>query len=328
MNGNSSGFLEKFSWGAVIAGIATFFALFFGFPEYIFNLRPQMEKAIGTSTISFIEGAITASVVAIIVLKLLGSRGKESQHQERKKRSEEKALDPRFTHLTIHYSQRTDTPEVMYPARPRLVVYYEKKKGYWVPTWLEPYIKQHKLNWHTHDGEKALRTWLKKEKIEPHETDPSPEDLDLENLLEIDRLSVESKESVGKLPKSITDMSIVKTPSLFDRNKLIEVYSPIHAMIVRINKKIPRETALQGGLIGQWVEASLIDFDSIREVFNQHNDKLRKRDFDMWLEIDDELKERKEKTARGNGFFLDKRRQEWFDELEAEYNRLKDTSWG
>ena len=223
MNGNSSGFLEKFSWGAVIAGIATFLALFFGFPDYIFNLRPQIEKAIGTSTISFIEGAITASVVAIIDLKLLGSRGKESQQQERKKRTEKKAIDP---------------------------------------------------------------------------------------------------------PKSATDISIVKTPSLFGHDKLIEVYSPIHAMIVRINRKIPRETALQEGLIGKWVEASLIDFESIREVFNQHSDKLRERDFDMWLEIENELKERKEKNGKGNGFFLDKRRQEWFDELEAEYNRLKNTSWG
>lgn len=318
MNGNSSGFLEKFSWGAVIAGIATFFALFFGFPEYIFNLRPQIEKAIGTSTISFIEGAITASVVALIVLKLLGSRGKESQHQERKKRSEKKTIDPRFTHLTIHYSQRTDTPDTMYPARPRLIVYYEKKKGYWVPTWLEPYIKQHKLNWHTHDGEKALRTWLKKEKIELHETDPSPEDLDLENLLETDHLSVEPKESVEKLPKSTTDISIVKTPSLFDHDKLIEIYSPIHTMIIRIYNEVshsPRDT------VGSWVKKSLIDINNISALFNQHVHELGDNNLKMWLEIEKDIKER-------NGFFLIIYRQKWFDELEAEYNRLKNTSWG
>ena len=120
--------------------------------------------------------------------------------------------------------------------------------------------------------------------------------------------SGKSEKSVSKIDKMTTDKS------------LIEVYSPIHAMIVKINRVIPRETALQMKLIGCWVKASLIDFDSIREVFDQHNDKLRKRDLDMWLEIENELEE---KTEPLNGFYLNKRRQEWFDELEAEYNRLK-----
>jgi hypothetical protein len=119
-------------------------------------------------------------------------------------------------------------------------------------------------------------------------------------------------------PKPATDISIVVTPSLFDHDKLIEVYSPIHAMIVRVNKKIPREKAL-GLTLGEWVQASLIDFDGITKVFNQHNDKLGKRDFDMWLEITKEIEQSKEPK----GFFFGKRRQEWFDELEVEYNRLK-----
>lgn len=114
--------------------------------------------------------------------------------------------------------------------------------------------------------------------------------------------------------KPTADMSIVKTPSLFDRNKLIEVYSPIHAMIVRVNREIPRETALQL-TAGAWVKASLIDFNNISAVFNQHIDKFRDKDLEMWLEIEKEIKER-------NGFFLGKDRQKWFDELEAEYNRL------
>jgi hypothetical protein len=99
--------------------------------------------------------------------------------------------------------------------------------------------------------------------------------------------------------------------------KLIEVYSPIHAMIVRVNKEIPRTTDLQLSSVGVWVNASLIDFNNISTVFNQHNDKLRNRDLEMWLEIEKEIK-------RGNGFFLGADRKKWFDELEAEYNRLKE----
>ena len=232
-------------------------------------------------------GAILIAGLALLILALW------------KNRSERTTVDPRFAHLTIHYSQRTDTPDIPNPARPRLVVDNRRKRYYWVSTWLEPYIRQHKINWHSHDGEKALRTWLKKEKIEPHETDPTPEEIGLENLLETDRLSVEPKKSIGKVE---------------EKSPLIEVYSPIHAMIVRVNREIPRESALQL-TVGMPVKASLIDSNSISAVFNQHNDKLRKKDLDMWLEIEKEIKAR-------NCFFLGKDRQKWFDELETEYNRL------
>jgi hypothetical protein len=208
-----------------------------------------------------------------------------------------KLIDPRFVHLTIHYSQRTDTPDTLHPARPRLIVYYEKKRYYWVPTWLEPYIKQHKLNWHSHDGEKALRTWLKLEKIEPHETDPSPKDLDLENLLETDRLSVEPKKSMGKVE---------------EKSPLIEVYSPIHAMIIRIYGEVPHSPR---DTVGSWVKKSLIDVNTISALFKQHVHELGDNNLKMWLEIEKDIEER-------NGFFLTIYRQKWFDELEAEYNRL------
>ena len=54
-------------------------------------------------------------------------------------------LDDRFENLTIHYSQRTDNPDTSHPARPRLVVDNRvPKRHYWVPTWLEPYLKKHR----------------------------------------------------------------------------------------------------------------------------------------------------------------------------------------
>jgi len=101
-------------------------------------------------------------------------------------------------------------------------------------------------------------------------------------------------------------------------SKDLEVYSLIHTMIIRVNREVPRETALELGLVGAWVGASLMNFNfnNISEVFNQHSDKFTDKDLDMWLEIEKEIKTK-------NGFFLGKKRQEWFDELEARYNRLK-----
>lgn len=98
-------------------------------------------------------------------------------------------------------------------------------------------------------------------------------------------------------------------------SKDMEVYSLIHTMIIRVNKQVPRETALQL-TVGAWVDASLVDFEKISALFNQHSDKFRDEDLEMWLEIENEIKTK-------NGFFLDKDRQEWFDYLEAKYNRLK-----
>ena len=94
-----------------------------------------------------------------------------------------------------------------------------------------------------------------------------------------------------------------------------EVYSLIHTMIKRVNREVPRETALQL-TAGAWVEASLMDFNSISALFNQHSDKFRDEDLEMWLEIENEIKTKK-------GFLLGKNRQKWFDYLEDEYNHLK-----
>jgi len=99
-------------------------------------------------------------------------------------------------------------------------------------------------------------------------------------------------------------------------SKDLEVYSVIHSMIVRINKKVSRKVALQLTGVGAWVEASGIDFNSISKLFNQHMDIFREEDLQMWLDIEDELKTR-------NSFYLNKDRQEWFDYLEAEYKRRK-----
>lgn len=116
-----------------------------------------------------------------------------------------------------------------------------------------------------------------------------------------------------------TEDNLMENASVTDtvlNRKLTEVHSSIHTMIVKINREIPRETALQSPLIDGWVKASLMDFSSISAVFDQHAHEFRAKDLDMWLEIEKEIE-------KLNGFYMNKRRQEWFDELEAEYNRLR-----
>lgn len=110
-------------------------------------------------------------------------------------------------------------------------------------------------------------------------------------------------------------------PTTEDNRKLTEIYSPIHAMIVAINNTIPREEALRMTL-GYFVNVKVfrqkmlpIDFDKISAIFNQHVHELGDNNLKMWLELEKDIKEQ-------GGFFLRKDRQEWFDELEAEYNRL------
>jgi hypothetical protein len=84
----------------------------------------------------------------------------------------------------------------------------------------------------------------------------------------------------------------------------MQVYSPIHAMIVRVNNEIPRETAHKM-TVGAWVSASLIDSRKISEAFDQHSSEFRDEDLKMWIEIEKEIKSR-------NGFFLGQDRQKWF----------------
>lgn len=75
----SKGIIEKLSWKAIFAGIATFLGLYFGVPEYVLNVRPHFEKAIGSCVLCYIEGAISATITVIIVLKFLSERKREKQ---------------------------------------------------------------------------------------------------------------------------------------------------------------------------------------------------------------------------------------------------------
>jgi hypothetical protein len=91
----------------------------------------------------------------------------------------QKKLDPRFIHLTIHYSQRTDNPDTSNPAKPSYIVDNRTKQAYPLSSWLDPFIKQHLISYHPHDGETALKTYFKKNGIHPNEVDLLPEYLGL-----------------------------------------------------------------------------------------------------------------------------------------------------
>jgi hypothetical protein len=86
LNESSNGFLESLSWKAIFAAIITVLSLVFAFPEYILNVRPQLENIIGIGTLSFIEGAISGTITTILVLKFLSERRKKPRSQKDKKK--------------------------------------------------------------------------------------------------------------------------------------------------------------------------------------------------------------------------------------------------
>ena len=93
-----------------------------------------------------------------------------------------------------------------------------------------------------------------------------------------------------------------------------DFYSPIHAMIVSLNKDVPREVVL-GLKVGAWINERFVNWASVSKTFNENVSKTKFSDKDllMWLDIEKEIKEKK-------GFWLHKERQEWFDDLENRFN--------
>ena len=101
-----------------------------------------------------------------------------------------------------------------------------------------------------------------------------------------------------------------------DKKENADFYSPIHAMIVRINSKVSRQLALQG-TVGVWVNAKDvgIDYQIIAETFSQNMTKFKNEDLKKWIEIEQQIKA----YVNGGGFFVGRDTQEWFDDLESRY---------
>lgn len=88
--------------------------------------------------------------------------------------------DRNFAHLTIHYSQKTDNLDMLIDsAQPRYVTNNRTKQFFLVPSWLKPYIHQHKISPQSHDGERALRKYISTYSGDKSATEPDPRQLGL-----------------------------------------------------------------------------------------------------------------------------------------------------
>jgi hypothetical protein len=87
LNKSPKGIIERLSWKAIVAGIVTFLGLYFGLPEYVLNVRPQLERTIGSNSLCFIEGAISSAIIVILVLKFLSRFQKPDDTKQKKKTS-------------------------------------------------------------------------------------------------------------------------------------------------------------------------------------------------------------------------------------------------
>ena len=102
-----------------------------------------------------------------------------------------------------------------------------------------------------------------------------------------------------------------------EKKENTDFYSPVHAMIVRINNKVPRKIALQHR-VGIWLNVKElgIDYRIISEAFTRNMTKFKDEDLKKWVEIEEQIKA----YVNGGGFFMGRDVQEWFDDLENRYN--------
>lgn len=88
-------------------------------------------------------------------------------------------LDPRFLHLSIHYSSRADSPNSPKPDRPRFVKNRDTSQAYWVSDLIESPIAQRKIQYFTYDNEDDLRSTLTNQGVKINDKEPFDEELGL-----------------------------------------------------------------------------------------------------------------------------------------------------
>lgn len=129
-----------------------------------------------------------------------------------------KVIDPVFVHLTVHYSQRSDSPDSTKHARPSYVSDAERNKSYWVSDLLDVHIKRHEIPWVSHDGERALMKYFAELKIDCIERNPLPQELGL-RLLKDGTLHSEKE-----FKKSDAFIESIPKSAQFDDLRLINLY--------------------------------------------------------------------------------------------------------
>jgi hypothetical protein len=115
----------------------------------------------------------------------------------------------------------------------------------------------------------------------------------------------------AKLPEAV--------PVASNAEKL-RVLSPIHMMIMAIERVSPREASLgpnAGVGTGRFVSRNAIpNLNDVRSVFSKYADVLGDHHMNEWLNLEKQIKEKRD------GFWVGRRQWKWFDELEAEYERI------
>ena len=118
-----------------ILSIIPFFIFTAMFGVFLWGLGKRIDNLIGKRTEKEVSSAIVDSEL---------KRAKESNVST-------------FSHLTIHYSQKTDNPETLIDsAQPIYVTNNKTRMAFLVPEWLKPYIYLRKISLQFHDGERAL----------------------------------------------------------------------------------------------------------------------------------------------------------------------------
>lgn len=100
----------------------------------------------------------------------------------------------------------------------------------------------------------------------------------------------------------------------------LRAFSPIHMMIMAIERVSPREASFgpyAGIGIGRFVryDTPNLNFDEVRSVFSKYANVLGDHHLREWLKFSEEIK----RYADRGGFWVGKRQWQWFDELEREY---------
>lgn len=113
-------------------------------------------------------------IIGLIVGGTLIAIGIYELRKDRKPKIQEihNQFNPKYSHLTVHYSSRTDMPNKPNPSRPRYIVNNKTKEAYWTSTPIDKLLDKGEIQWHTHDNVESLKKYLSENNIHINERDP------------------------------------------------------------------------------------------------------------------------------------------------------------
>jgi len=122
-------------------------------------------------------------------------------------------------------------------------------------------------------------------------------------------------------------VKLPETVSVALNAEKLRALSPIHMMIMAIERVSPREASFgpyTGVGIGRFVpfDTPNLNLDKVRSMFSEHADVLGDHHLKEWLKFDEQIR----KTPQGGGFWVGRDEWKWFDELEKEYQKASSSS--